>query len=370
MGRRLGDAVLGDHDADQVVWRDVERRVEALDPGRGHPDSGHAEHLVLVPFLDDDVLAPLDGQVDRGGRRGNNEGDARPLTGQRQTHRTHLVRRITIGSNAISADDRDIDQPSQDRARCRAVSLHDVLDPVVQELPARQPGALEQWPCLVGVHQTQPSALVQLVDDSVCRAPRAGGQSPRVAVCDDPHLVLGHVGEDPVGAVLGELPVRGLVVGHDLPCQSEHCGYPGRNGCSDLVHAPCEVDRRGPGITNPVDLALQPCRIPVLIISLGHGKGDTEGPSRTQSRRTSDHQVPDRLDQDVDSRDVDVLLGTWQQGLVDEPDRRSRIVQPLNREHHRVSSFAAEEDAATGRCASCHASVSHDVRVRLRRLQC
>ena len=66
VGRRLGDTALGDDDADQVVRGDIERRVEPPDPRRGRPHSGDREHLVLVPFLDDDVLAPLDGQVDRG----------------------------------------------------------------------------------------------------------------------------------------------------------------------------------------------------------------------------------------------------------------------------------------------------------------
>ena len=86
VGRGLGNAPLRDDDADEVMWCDVERRVEAPDPGRGGPHSGPAEHFVLVPFLNDDVLAPRDSQVDSRRRCGNHEGDSRSLTGERQTY--------------------------------------------------------------------------------------------------------------------------------------------------------------------------------------------------------------------------------------------------------------------------------------------
>src|SRR5665647_760299 len=143
VGRRLRDTSLGDDDADEVMWCDIEGRVVASYSCRGSPHSGPAEHFVLVPFLDDDVFAPRDAQVDSRGRRGNDEGDPRSLTGKCQTHRTNLVRCITVRGYAVGPDDRDVDQPSQDGACSRAVSLHDVLDPVVQKLPAGQARTLE-----------------------------------------------------------------------------------------------------------------------------------------------------------------------------------------------------------------------------------
>jgi len=174
VGRRLGDTPLGDDDADEVVWCDIERWVEAPDPRRSRPHPGQGEHLVLVPFLDHDVLAPPDGQVDRGGRRGHDEGDPGSLTGERQTDRTDLVHCVTVRGDTVGPDDRDVDKTSQDGACGRAVSLYDVLDPVLQELPARQARTLQKRPCLVGIHETQATTLVQLVDDSVCGAPSAG----------------------------------------------------------------------------------------------------------------------------------------------------------------------------------------------------
>jgi len=71
----------------------------------------------------------------------------------------------------------------------------------------------------------------------------------------------------------------------------------------------------------------------------------------SQGRCATDHQALDRLDQDVDRRDVDVLLDARQPGLVDEPDHRFRIVHPLNRVHHRVSFFPQRRIPGPGGCA-------------------
>ena len=77
------------------------------------PDGGPKDrpHFIAMALFDRDVIAAFDREVDRGGRRGDVEGDAVAMAHHSALIGAYLVRYVAISDGAIGPDDREIDAP-------------------------------------------------------------------------------------------------------------------------------------------------------------------------------------------------------------------------------------------------------------------
>jgi hypothetical protein len=191
-----------------------------------------------------------------------------------------------------------------DQERRRPVAGQAVLDAELAELPAGQPGALEQRPGLVHDHVRQRAVGVQGPDHPQCRAPSQAGQAAGVAVGVDAEPPRSAGLPEPAGAAPAD-----LLAGRDG--RTDHgqgrrlYGRAAlRNTARDRRHLAAEVDGGRPGVGDPVDLGVQPGGVPAFAAALADGQRDAEGPGRAEHRRTADRQRGDGFHQLVHRGDA------------------------------------------------------------------
>ena len=99
-----------------------------------------------------------------------------------QTVGADLVRRVAVGRDAVGADDDRLHLAGPHERRGHRVADEGRVELALLELPRREPGPLQQWPGLVGVHLGGQALLVQREQDRQRRAVAARGEHAGVAV--------------------------------------------------------------------------------------------------------------------------------------------------------------------------------------------
>jgi hypothetical protein len=108
----------------------------------------------------------------------------------------------------------------------------------------------------------------------------------------------------------------------------------------DAVDGPGEVHRGRAGIAQPGDLTAQARVVPPLPLALRDGDRDAERPDRAERWGAADGEADDRIDERVDVGGLEVDLLDRQAGLVEQPHRRDRLVEPLHRPDGHTASRA------------------------------
>ena len=162
------------------------------------------------------------------------------MRGQRQRVRPDLVRGVAVCRDAVSAGDHQIDEPSSDQRRRRAVGYDLVCDAVLSQFPRRQPRALQPRTSLADVYVNAQARFGRLVDWRKRGAPILRRQPAGVAMRRYPRAVFDQLAAElanPLGCrhlrlVVGaggfERGVRRAVVRCDRvePCLQVHGSRP------------------------------------------------------------------------------------------------------------------------------------------------
>ena len=232
--------------------------------------------------------------------------------------RADLVGGVAVRRDPVGADDREVDQPAQDGRGGGGVGLNDVRDALFSQLVCRQPGALEQWPGLVGVDELDTVALMQLTDHPECGAPTRGREEACVAVGQHAQPRAVDPLEQPVRREPGELSVRGLVLTSQPQGRLQH-GFPAKSHeGTHLVDAPRQVDGRRACVPHLVDCCLEASIVPTLLDGLVHGDHHAQGPRDTQRWRASHGELADRGHEVLCALDRAERSAQRKQGLVEQ----------------------------------------------------
>ena len=118
-------------------------------------------------------------------RRGHVERDAVLLGQHGHAVGADLVRHVAVGGDAVGADDHQIDLTEPHHRAGHVVGDDRRVDAVLDELPRREPRALQKRARLVGQHGDLLALLGGRADDAERRAVAGGRQRPGVAVRQD-----------------------------------------------------------------------------------------------------------------------------------------------------------------------------------------
>ena len=121
-------------------------------------------HFARLSFLDRYVLAIRRIEIDGRERRGHVERNLVLAREHGDGVRADLVCRVAVGRDAVGADNDEIDPPLLHQRAAHVVGDDRRLDAVTQELPRRQPGALQERPRLVGEHDDALAFLDRAAD--------------------------------------------------------------------------------------------------------------------------------------------------------------------------------------------------------------
>ncbi len=186
---RTRDSLLGDDGGDVLGRRDVEGRVADARAFRRHAIAAHVRHFAVVALLDRDAGSVGGPQVDGGERRGDVERNAVLLGEDGHAVGADLVGHVAVGGDAIGADDHQVDARQAHHRRGHVVGDDRGVDPVLDQLPGREPRALQERPRLVGEHRHLLAAFGGGADDAERGAVAGRGQRPGVAVGEDAGLL-------------------------------------------------------------------------------------------------------------------------------------------------------------------------------------
>ena len=307
---------LRDHRRYKLGRGDVERVVERLRPRGG----GRHRDLLVRAQLDRDRGAGRRRLID--GRLGHRdqERDAGPVRGEGQAEGADLVGHVAVRGDPVGPHHHGVGQPLADQERSGAIACEPVLDAELPELPAGQPGALQQGPGLVHDHVPQRPVGVQRADHPERRAPAQAGEAAGVAVGVDPERLAAAGGAQVGGAALADLVAgRGGELHH-----GQGRGLDGpvalRQVSRDRRYLTPEVDRGRPRVGDPLDLRVQPRAVPALAAGLAGGERHAERAGRAEHRRAPDGQPGNRVEELIhggDTQDADLM-------------RQLRLIQRFN----------------------------------------
>src|SRR3954451_3924802 len=154
-----GDAPLGDDGGDVARGRDVESGVEDGHAFGCHPQSAQVRDLLWRPLLDWDVATAASAKIEGADRRGDEERHSRGMRRQRQRIGAHLVGGVAVAGDAIGAHHHAPDAPRPEQGSRGDVGKQGDGDAILQQLPRRQPRALQPGTGLVGEDRALLSAL-------------------------------------------------------------------------------------------------------------------------------------------------------------------------------------------------------------------
>lgn len=183
----LDDSSLGDDPRDEVAGSHVEGGVPRLDSLRSDALTEDCGELSLGALLDVDAASVGGVRVEGGGGCGDEEGDAVVLRGDGELEGAHFVRGVSVGGDAISADDDGIYASGGHQVRRHGVGDESAGQAVLHDLEGRQTSALVVGPRLAGEHVFQTSEGVQRSNHAQSGAVAGRCQAARVADGEDPH---------------------------------------------------------------------------------------------------------------------------------------------------------------------------------------
>ncbi len=176
------DSAFGD-DGGYVFGRGyVEGWVFDADSVRGELFSGVVGDLDGGALLDGDVVSVGGGEVDGGPGGGDVEGDAVFFGEDGDVVGADLVGDVSVGGDAVCADDDGLDLALAHEAGGHVVAEHGGGDAVVHQLPRGEARALEEGAGFVGVDVERVAALDGGADDAEGAAVAAGGEGSGIAV--------------------------------------------------------------------------------------------------------------------------------------------------------------------------------------------
>mmetsp|Transcript_19122 Transcript_19122/g.67540 ORF Transcript_19122/g.67540 Transcript_19122/m.67540 type:complete len:337 (-) Transcript_19122:248-1258(-) len=249
---RVAHALLGDDARDVLGGRHVERRVEH-GAALGRDDRvANLGDLLRPALLDRDVLTRQRRKVDGAGRHDREEGDPVLARAHRQLVRTDLVGRVSVGSDAVRANEHDVHLALLHEQPSRVVGDEVDWHTVAHELPRGQARALQPRPRLVHPHVHALAGVVALVDHADRRADVDRRQRARVAVVQDVRAAR-HKGRTVLRHALvhADVELREVVrlhhhlilhLGHTEVAAGGHLG----DELHDVARRPRQVHRGGP----------------------------------------------------------------------------------------------------------------------------
>ena len=180
------------HDrGDQFVIGDIERRVIDLYTVCGHAlFVPHVGDFFGRTLLDLDVLARGGGEVDGGTGCADVEGDAIVSGEDGDAGGADFVRGVSIGGNAVTADEDGVDPAVFHDGGCHVVADEGDVHAGRTEFIRGEACALEQGACLVGKDAEVVAFFVSKVHDGGGRAVFGGGELSGVAVGEESHTGL------------------------------------------------------------------------------------------------------------------------------------------------------------------------------------
>jgi hypothetical protein len=178
------DSALGDDGGDVLRWRHVEGWVFDADSVWGELFSGVVGDLDGGALLDGDVVSVGGGEIDGGPGGGDVEGDAVFPGEDGDVIGADLVGDVSVGGDAVGADDDGLDLALAHEAGGHVVAEHGGGDAVVHQLPRSETRALEEGAGFVGVDVDIVAALDGGADDAEGAAVAAGGECSGIAVSE------------------------------------------------------------------------------------------------------------------------------------------------------------------------------------------
>ena len=276
--------------------------------------------LLFGPLLHGDPRAVGGRRVDGRLRHRDQERDPGLAGGEREAVGADLVGHVPVGRDPVRPDHHRVHLALADQERGGRVGDQVVLDAELAELPAGEPGPLQQRAGLVHHDVPHRVVVVQRPDDAERGAPAQAREAAGVAVGPDPQR-CGPAGlPQEAGSAFTHPVGRGHDRGHRGQRRLLHRGGPVRDDRRGRLGLAAQVDGGGPGVGDPLDRRRQAGLIPVLFPRLAGGEGDAEGARDAEHRRAADGQPGDRVHQLADRGEMKHADLVRERRLVDGDD--------------------------------------------------
>src|SRR5213593_154727 len=179
---RLGYATFGYYCGHELVWSDIECRIEHRNAIRNDSNAPNVRHFNGVSLLDWNVGTVGNLQIQGRDRSGNVEWDLVLLRQHSQRIGSNLVRHVAVGSNPVRADNDGVNQSLPHERAGHIVGNDPNINVILPQLPCGQPRALQERPCFVG-EDAQPLPIFNGSTNDAERGSISGRrQRARVAV--------------------------------------------------------------------------------------------------------------------------------------------------------------------------------------------
>ena len=290
--------------------------------------------LLRVALLDGNVIAVGRGEIDRRERRGDVERHVVRVRHHRYRVRADLVGDVPIRSDPIGADDDEVHVALAHERTGHALGDHGRRHLIAQELPRREPRALQERAGLVGKHLDDLPLLGRGADHAERRAVAGRGERAGIAVREDAG-VLGHHGSAEPAHGLAALEV--LVVnrvGFALEPILElvdrlSLAHTVAEAALHAIDRPEQIDRRRPRRRHQqaelVELDRELLR--PLRLAAAHAEREAHRRRHANRRRATDDHRLDRARDFLRRLAADVDFLARQLALIDHDDR---VGLPLN----------------------------------------
>ncbi len=305
----------------------IRRHVE-----RGVPDFGAGGQLVQfvrAAVFDGDVAAGWCGVVEGAGGGGNVQRYRVRVGGECHAIGADLVGDVTVGGDAIGADDHQIDGAAAQQRGGGAVGEDRDFDAGALQLPRRQAGALSKRAGFIGVYMHLPACGVCGVNRGERSADAGGGKGARVAVGQD----AGTIGNQGEAEASDRVAHRHVFAANRLSLLAQritqHRIGRVRGAANHACHGPREIDGRGAGRDQTRGMGRQVCTYErgVAVADLLERRGQSDGGAHANGRRSPDRERPDRVNDLVQCARVAHELARRQGALV-EVSQRPAIGRP------------------------------------------
>src|SRR5690625_239811 len=339
----LDDAPLGDQGVDEARGGDVEAGVEGGAMLRGQRSISQAGDLLDGALLDGHGGVVGQVEVQGAGGGGHHEAYAMVAGQHGQAIGADLVGRISVGGDAVGADDDPVHLSPGHQLGGGAVDAEGEGDALSLQLPGGQPRPLPPGPGFADVDVGQSALAMGFANYPQGGAGAAGGQGAGIAMGVQP---LARAQQSGPVAADGETMVGILAV--QLPGQGQQALGHGAALLEDGPHAverPEQVDRRGAGIGQLLEIGGQGGLPAFPRLAGGAGlagcQGHAVGGSNVDGRRAPHHQVADGVRHLAGGVQRYIALLGGQQPLVQK-------LQPVGLPAYRIDVQGGSRRALTG----------------------